>query len=73
LTHNERLFTILGTPRHVDATGDNAYVVVPVSMTFKIGDKQVMQTGATFTVVLRKLVEGWRIAAWSWAKGNAKG
>jgi hypothetical protein len=45
----------------------------PVSMTFKIGDKQVMQTGATFTVVLRKLVEGWRIAAWSWAKGNAKG
>lgn len=63
----------LGTPRHVDVTGDSAYVVVPASMAFKIGDKQVMQTGATFTVVLRNLAQGWRIAAWSWAKGNAQG
>ena len=63
----------LGAPRHVDVTGDNAYVVIPASMAFKIGGKQVTQTGATFTVVLRKLTEGWRIVAWSWAKGNAKG
>jgi ketosteroid isomerase-like protein len=60
----------LGEPRHVTVTGDNAYVVVPASMTFKVHDKQVTQTGATFTVALRKLSNGWRIAAWAWAKGG---
>jgi hypothetical protein len=49
-------------PRHVTVTGDNAYVVVPASMTFKVDGKQVMQTGATFTLALRKLSDGWRIA-----------
>ena len=39
---------------------DNAYVVVPSSMTFKVHGKQVTQTGATFTVALRKLNEEWR-------------
>ena len=63
----------LGPPRHVDVTGDNAYVVIPASMAFKIGGKHVTQTGATFTVVLRRFAEGWRIAAWSWAKGDADG
>jgi hypothetical protein len=29
----------------------------------------VNQTGAVFTVALRKLAEGWRIVAWAWAKG----
>src|SRR6516164_112709 len=28
-------FVTLGTPRHVNISGDNAYVVVPASMTFK--------------------------------------
>jgi ketosteroid isomerase-like protein len=60
----------LGEPKDVKVTGDSAYVVVPASMTFAMQGKQVAQTGATFTVVLRKLVEGWRIAAWAWAKGN---
>lgn len=60
----------LGEPRHVNVTGDTAYVVVPASMMFKIQGKQVTQTGAIFTVALRKLPEGWRIAAWAWAKGG---
>jgi ketosteroid isomerase-like protein len=60
----------LGAPRHVDITGNNAYVVVPASMTFKVNGKQVSQTGATFTVALRKLSDGWRIKAWAWAKGG---
>jgi ketosteroid isomerase-like protein len=47
----------LSEPRHVTVTGDNAYVVVPSSMTFKVHGKQVTQTGATFTVALRKLNE----------------
>ena len=48
----------------INVTGDSAYVVVPASMTFKVQGKQVTQTGAIFTVALRKLAEGWRIAAW---------
>ena len=60
----------LGEPRHVNATGDSAYAVVPASMTFNVHRTQVMQSGAIFTVALRKLPEGWRIAAWAWAKGS---
>jgi len=29
----------LGESRHVTVTGDNAYVVVPASMTYKVHDK----------------------------------
>ena len=48
-------------PRHVNLTGDSAYVVVPASMTFNIQGKQVTQTGSTFTVALRKLGTEWRL------------
>ena len=60
----------LGEPLHNNITEDRAYVVVPASMTFKIHGKQITQTGALFTVALRKLADGWRIAAWAWAKGT---
>ena len=62
-------FVALGEPRHVNITGENAYVVVPTTMTFKVKGKEFTQTGATFTVALRRLNEGWRIAAWAWTKG----
>jgi hypothetical protein len=35
-----------------------------------MGDKQITQSGAIFTVALRKVNEEWRIAAWAWAKGT---
>lgn len=63
-------FVTLGEPLHNNVTGDTAYVVIPATMTFKVKGKQVTQTGAVFTVALRKLPEGWRIAAWAWAKGK---
>jgi len=63
-------FVTIGEPLHNDVTGDSAYVVVPATMTFKVGGKQVTQSGAFFTVALRKLAEGWRIAAWAWTKGT---
>ncbi len=63
-------FVTLGEPLHNNVTGDSAYVVVPATMTFKVRGKQVAQSGAVFTVALRKLTEGWRIAAWAWAKGT---
>jgi hypothetical protein len=65
-------FVTVGAPLHNNITGDSAYVVVPVIMTFKVGGKQVTQSGAFFTVALRKFAEGWRIAAWAWTKGNPR-
>jgi hypothetical protein len=62
-------FVTLGEPLHNNTTGESAYVVVPATMTFKVKGQQVTQTGALFTLALRKLAEGWRIAAWAWAKG----
>jgi ketosteroid isomerase-like protein len=59
----------LGEPRHVDVAGDYAYVVVPTTMTFELDGKQVTQTGALFTVALRKVDTEWRLMAWAWAKG----
>ena len=61
----------LGKPLHVNVTGDAAYVVVPATMRFNVQGKQVTQSGAVFTVALRKLPAGWRIASWAWAKGSA--
>jgi ketosteroid isomerase-like protein len=65
-------FVTLGEPLHNTTTGDAAYVVVPASMSFKVKGKQVTQTGARFVVALRRLADGWRIAAWAWAKGTAE-
>jgi ketosteroid isomerase-like protein len=66
-------FVTVSEPLHNNVTGDSAYVVVPATMSFKVGGKQITQSGAVFTVALRKLAEGWRIAAWAWAKGSAIG
>lgn len=60
----------LGPALHADVSGEAAYVVVPATMTFKLRDQQVTQTGAVFTAALRKLGDEWRIAAWAWAKGQ---
>ncbi|WP_206306907.1 nuclear transport factor 2 family protein [Streptomyces sp. F001] len=59
----------LDEPRHVDVTGDHAYVVVPATMTFALQGRQVTQTGSVFTVALRKVDTEWRLTAWAWAKG----
>ena len=77
LTEGEHLgasgyFVTLGESRHVNVTGDAAYVVVPATMTFKLRGQQVTQTGARYVVALRRLPEDWRIAAWAWAKGASK-
>jgi ketosteroid isomerase-like protein len=63
-------FVALGHPLHNDITGDSAYVVVPSTMTFDLTGSRITQTGAFFTVALRKQAGGWRIAAWSWTKGK---
>lgn len=59
----------LGKPMHANVTGDAAYVVVPATMTFKLKGKHITQSGAVFTLALRRLPAGWRLASWAWAKG----
>jgi ketosteroid isomerase-like protein len=63
----------LGKPRHLNVNGDAAYVVLPATMTFKHKGKQVTQTGATWTLALRKFDDSWRITAWAWSKGGGGG
>jgi len=59
-----------GKPRHVDITGDRAYVVVPASFAFKQKGKRVTETGSTLTAALQKGADGWRITGWAWSKGH---
>ena len=60
-------FVTLGRPRHIDITGDRAYVVVPADYTYKKDGKAVKETGSMFTLVLQKGSAGWRLVGWSWA------
>ncbi|CDO05415.1 hypothetical protein C1S82_13160 [Mycolicibacterium cosmeticum] len=59
----------LGEPLHNDEKGDSAYIVAPATMTFDLKGASRTQTGSMFTLALRKVAEGWRVAAWAWAKG----
>ena len=58
----------LGKPRHVDVTGDRAYVVVPATYSYTLKGKAMKEPNCTLTVALQKAAAGWRIAAWSWSK-----
>jgi hypothetical protein len=60
----------LGKTRHLDVTGDRAYVVVPTEYAFKQKGRAVKEKGATLAVALQKGAAGWRIVAWTWAKGR---
>jgi ketosteroid isomerase-like protein len=57
----------LGKPRHVDVTGDRAYVVVPANYTFKQKGKVKKETNAVMALSLQKTAAGWRLTGWSWA------
>jgi len=65
-------FVTVGEPLHNNVTDDSAYVVVPATMTFNVGGKQITQSGAFFTVALRNLAEAWHIVAWAWTKGTPR-
>ena len=61
-------FVTISKPRHIDTTGDRAYVVVPANYTYKKNGKLVKEIGSIFTLALQKGAAGWRITGWSWAK-----
>jgi hypothetical protein len=58
----------LGRPRHIDVTGDRAYIVVPANYTFKQKGKLVKEIGSLLTIALQKGDAGWRITGWTWSK-----
>ena len=57
----------MGKPRHVDVTGDRAYVVAPANYTYKQNGKPMKEDGED-TYALQKGKDGWRITGWCWAK-----
>ena len=58
----------MGNPWQVAVSGDSAYVVVPVTYTYKQHGKPMTESGSLFTVALRKLAAGWRITGWAWSQ-----
>ena len=59
----------IGKPRHVDVSGDRAYVIVPATYAYKLKGKAMKETGSTLTVALQKGANGWRMTGWAWTKG----
>jgi hypothetical protein len=60
-------FVTLGKPKHVDVTGNRAYVVIPSDYAYKQNGKARKETRAAFAFALHKGAAGWRITGWSWA------
>jgi ketosteroid isomerase-like protein len=60
----------IGKPRHVDVTGDRAYVVAPAGWTYKVAGKPMQTTGSVWTFALQKTAGGWRVTGWAWAGGK---
>ncbi|HEY1724249.1 MAG TPA: hypothetical protein VGF89_02415 [Steroidobacteraceae bacterium] len=56
----------LGKVRHVDASGQSAYVVAATSFTGSMKDKPFSMKGL-ITVSLKKAESGWVITGWAWA------
>jgi len=53
--------------RHVEVTGDNAYVVLTAKFDYTEKGKKKSESGASWTLGLQKTANGWRIASWAWA------
>lgn len=58
----------LGKPRHVDVTGEHAYVVGAADYSYKEKGKPAKEVGSIFTIALQKGASGWRITGWTWAR-----
>jgi len=57
-----------GSPKHVDMTGDYAYIVVPADYVYKKNGVPVKEMGSILTVALHKEKGGWKMTGWAWAK-----
>lgn len=57
----------LAPPSRVQIDGTTAYVVAPASYAYKQHGKPITESGATFTLALRRIGGSWRITGWAWA------
>jgi ketosteroid isomerase-like protein len=58
----------LNATRHVEVSGEYAYVVASADYSFKLKGKPVKETDSLLTVALRKTAAGWLITGWAWTK-----
>jgi len=58
-----------GTARLIEITADHAYVLLPLTSTYKMNGKPMKERGATLTAALQKGPSGWRVIGWSVAAG----
>lgn len=58
-----------GAPRHLDVSGNRAYVVLPVIYTTTMKTKTTKETASSLILTLEKRAQGWRLTAWAWSKG----
>jgi hypothetical protein len=58
-----------GAAKHLDISGDRAYVVLPASYSYKQNGKAVKEAGAMLIIALQKSGNNWRITAWTWSRG----
>lgn len=55
-------------PKHVTVSGEDAYVVLPVSYSFIEKGKPKSQNNSIMTVALHKGADGWKITSWTWSE-----
>jgi ketosteroid isomerase-like protein len=59
----------IGEPRRVAVNEGFAYVVLPATYTYKEKGKPVVESGAVWTLALKKIARGWRVTGWAWGQG----
>ena len=59
---------MLGKPTHDAIVGEAAYFTAPAILKFKVRGQPITQSGAMFTVALRRTHGKWAVSAWSWTK-----
>jgi hypothetical protein len=60
---------VAARPRHLDVTGDRAYVVLPVTYTTTMATKTEKETASSLIITLQRRGPAWRLVAWAWSKG----
>ncbi len=57
-----------GAPWRSVVTGEQAYVVVPMSYHYTQHGKPVLEDGSTWTLAMTKTPSGWLITGWAWGQ-----
>lgn len=61
----------LGKTRHIEITGDRAYIVTPVVFAYNLKGEQTKETGV-WTIGLQKSASAWLVSAWTYTLGKTE-